>query len=146
MNSRQGDDKLTRLNLKLLNRLYSKGKAAYGSKANLVKASNLPASTVETFLQNKAAHTKYKIFKSNFPRLKVLAFRINEIWSVDLAYVDKLSKHNKGTKYLLVAVDVLSRYLRVQPLKNKGAEECATAFAKMIRKKQPEKAWTDKGT
>ena len=142
----QGDDKLTRLNLKLLNRLYSKGKAAYGSKANLVKASNLPASTVETFLQNKPAHTKYKVFKSNFPRLKVLAFRINEIWSVDLAYVDKLSKHNKGTKYLLVAVDVLSRYLRVEPLKNKGAEECATAFAKMIRKKQPEKVWTDKGT
>ena len=46
----------------------------------------------------------------------------------------------------MVAVDVLSRYLRVQPLKNKGAEECATAFAKMIRKKQPEKVWTDKGT
>merc|ERR1711894_582931 len=97
----QGDDKLTRSNLKLLNRLYSKGKAAYGSKANLVKASKLPASTVEAFLQNKPAHTKYKVFKSNFPRLKVLAFRINEIWSVDLVYVDKLSKHNNGTKYLL---------------------------------------------
>ena len=46
----------------------------------------------------------------------------------------------------MVAVDVLSRYLRVEPLKNKGAEECATAFAKMIRKKQPEKVWSDKGT
>ena len=48
---------MKRLNLKLLNKLYSKGKAAYGSKANLVKASNLPASTVETILQNKPAHT-----------------------------------------------------------------------------------------
>ena len=65
---------------------------------------------------------------------------------MDLAYMDKLSKHNKGIKYLLVAVDVLSRYLRVEPLKTKDAKECAASFCKMIRKKQPEKVWTDKGT
>ena len=35
---------------------------------------------------------------------------------MDVAYMDKLAKHNNGVKYLLVAVDVLSRYLRVQPL------------------------------
>ena len=143
---RQKSGSLAPNEVRLLNRLYSRGKAAYGSITNLQKASNLPRWKVELFLKSKNAHTKYHLFKLNFPRLKVIAFRINEIWSVDLAYVDKLSKHNKGTKYLLVAVDVLSRYLRVEPLKNKGAEECATAFAKMIRKKQPEKVWTDKGT
>ena len=97
-------------------------------------------------MQFKQAHTKYSLFKSKFPRLKVIAFRINEIWSLDLAFVDKLSKYNKGIKYLLVAVDVLSRYLRVEPLKTKEAKDCATAFAKMIRTKKPEKVWTDKGT
>ena len=36
---------------------------------------------------------------------------------MDVAYMDKIANHNNGVKYLLVAVDVLSRYLRVQPLK-----------------------------
>ena len=36
---------------------------------------------------------------------------------MDVAYMDKIAKHNNGVKYLLVAVDVFSRYLRVQPLK-----------------------------
>ena len=38
---------------------------------------------------------------------------------LDLAYVDKLAKNNRGVKYLLVPVDLLSRYLRVEPLMTK---------------------------
>ena len=48
-------------------------------------------------------------------KLKVIAYDVNEIWSLDLAHVDKLAKENKDVKYLLVAVDCLSRYLRVKP-------------------------------
>ena len=143
---RQKNGSLAPNEVRLLNRLYSRGKAAYGSITNLQKASNLPRWKVELFLKSKNAHTKYHLFKLNFPRLKVIAFRINEIWSVDLAYVDKLAKYNNGVNYLLVAVDVLSRYLRVEPMKTKEAKDCAAAFAKMIKKKKPEKVWTDKGT
>ena len=31
--------------------------------------------------------------------------------------MDKVAQHNNGVKYLLLAEDVLSRYLRVQPMK-----------------------------
>ena len=71
---------------------------------------------------------------------------INEIWSLDLAYVDKLAKHNRGVRYLLVAVDCLSRYSRVEPLKTKYAKETTEAFKKMIKTKQPKKVWVDQGT
>ena len=71
---------------------------------------------------------------------------INEIWSLDLAYVDKLAKYNRGVRYLLVAVDCLYRYLRVEPLKTKYAKETTEAFKKMIKTKQPKKVWVDKGT
>ena len=63
-----------------------------------------------------------------FPRLKVIAHRINKIWSVDVAYMDKLAQHNNGIKYLLVAVNVLSRYLRVQPMKALYAKDGVKAF------------------
>jgi len=132
---------------KKLSKLYTTGIAAYGSVQRLQQQSGLSRSKVLSFLHSKATYTKYRGVRKKFPRLKVIAFRINEIWSLDLAYVDKLSKYNKDVKYLLIAVDVLSRYVRVQPLKNKYALTTATAFAKMInRKVKPEKVWTDKGT
>ena len=70
---------------------------------------------------------------------------MNEIWSLDSAHVDKLAKYNRNIKYLLVAVDCLSRYLRVETLKTKYAMETAEAFQKMIKNKQPEKVWVDDG-
>ena len=76
----------------------------------------------------------------------VIAYEINEIWSIDVAYVDKLAKYNNGVKYLLVAVDVLLRFLRVVPRRSKSAPDAAKAFEKMIEKVQPQNVWSDKGT
>ena len=44
--------------------------------------------------------------------------------------MDKVARHNNGVKYLLVAVDVLSRYLRVQPMKALYANDTVEAFKK----------------
>ena len=60
--------------------------------------------------------------------------------------MDEVAQHNNGIKYLLVAVDVLSRYLRVQAMKALYPKNAVEAFKKMIKKKQPEKIWTDKGS
>ena len=65
---------------------------------------------------------------------------INEIWSFDLAYVDKLATYNRGVRYLLVAVDCLSRYLRVEPLKTKYAKETTEAFKKNDQNKTTKKS------
>ena len=125
---------------------YTKGSAAYGSIKNLQKSTKLKPSEVKLFLEGKKAHTKHKKYRKTFPTLKVIAYDINEIWSLDLAYVDKLAKENKDVKYLLVTVDCLSRYLRVEPFKSKHATTTADAFKKMIKSKRPKKVWVDAGT
>ena len=101
---------------------------------------------VNSYLDTKPSFTKYRSYRMQFPRLKVIVKDINEIWSLDLAYVDNHAKYNRDVKYLLVAVDCLSRYLRVEPMKTKYATEAAIAFKKMIKHKQPEKVWVDDGT
>ena len=101
---------------------------------------------MEIFLQTKNTYTKNRQFRKNFPRLKVIAHRINEIWSVEVGYVDKLAKHNNEDKYLLAVVDVLSRYLRVQPVKALYSKDAVEAFNKMTKNKKPEMLWTDKGS
>ncbi len=129
----------------LLKKLYRQGGAAFGSSQSLQKISKQSKQNVEKFLQSTNADTKYGTYPFKFPRLKVIAYNINEIWSMDLALVDKLAKYNRGIKHLMIAVDVLSRYVRVEPLKSKEAKETGLAVKKIFRKKQPEKIWTDKG-
>ena len=82
------------------------------------------------YLETKPSFTKYRSRRLRFPRLKVIVNDLNEIWFVDLAFVDKLAKYTRGVKYLLVVIDCLSRYLSAEPLKTKYATETAEAFKK----------------
>ena len=43
----------------------------------------------------------------------------DNIWGVDLADMQLLSKYNKGIRYLLCAIDLFSKYAFVVPLKIK---------------------------
>ena len=122
------------------------GPASYGSIKRLQTQSKLPIGKLQSHLETKPSFTKYRSIRLKFPRLKVFVKDINEVWSLDLAQVDKLAKFNRNIKYLLVAVDCFSRYLRVELLKTKYATEAAEAFKKMIKKKQPEKLWVVDGT
>ena len=101
---------------------------------------------MKQFLATKNAHTKNKRFRKSFTRLKVIAYDLDEIWSLYLAHVDKLKKQNTGIKYVLIAVDSLSRYLRVEPLKSKHATTTAKAFKQMIKHERPKKVWVDTET
>ena len=130
-----------------LNRLCSRGRAAYGFIQNLSKASGLSKKKVEQFLQTKTSYTKFGPPIRCFRRLQAFSKYISEIWCMDLAFVDKLASQNNGVKYLLVAVDIFSRFVRVQTMKTKYAKDTLQAFRKMIlRKNTPEKLWVDKET
>ena len=115
---------------KKLDQLYFKGPASYGSVKSLQAQSKLPLGKVQSYLETKPSFTRYRSIRLKFPRLKVFVKDINENWSLDLAHGDKLSKHDRNVKYLLVAVDCVSRYLRVQPMKTKYATEAAEVFKK----------------
>jgi hypothetical protein len=68
---------------------------------------------------------------------------------MDLAYVDKLAHHNDGATYLIIGVDVLSRFLRVEALVDKKASTAKKALASMIKDNKsqaPGKISVDQGT
>ena len=71
------------------------------------------------------------------------AFRDN-IWGVNLADMQSLSKYNKGNKYLLCAIDLFSKYVWVVPLKDKKGVSIVNAFQKIILEgRKPNKIWVD---
>ena len=92
--------------VKKLDQLYFKGPASYGSIKRLQTQSKLPIGKVLSYLETKTSFTKYRSIRLKFPRLKVFVKDINEIWSLDLAHVDKLAKYNRNIKYLLVRLIV----------------------------------------
>ena len=118
-----------------LQRLYTQGGAAYGSVRNLVKTSNLPVSKVRQLLHSKSSYTKFTLATRKFKRLKAFARFKNEIWCMDLAYVDKLANDNNGVKYLLVRQDLFDRTVDAKGMKTKDSEETVRGFLTMITKK-----------
>lgn len=125
-----------------------KSPAAFGSVRSLMKASGLNRKKVVAYLESSSTYTKFKQANRKFQRLRVSSLGINHIWSMDVAFMEKLAKENNGVKYLLVAIDTLSRFVRVQPMMNKSAEEAKQAFQKMIDVPTltfPIKLWVDQG-
>ena len=63
------------------------------------------------------------------------SFRDN-IWGIDLADMQSLSKYNKANKYLLCAVHFFSKYAWVIPIKDKKGNTIVNAFQKIISKEK----------
>ena len=57
----------------------------------------------------------------------------NNIWGVDLADMQSLSRKNEGIKYLLCAIDLFSKYAFVVPLKDKKGISITNAFNEVIK-------------
>ena len=86
------------------------------------------------------------IIKKLNKRKVYLKFKDN-IWGVDLADTQSLSKKNKGIKYLLCAIDLFSKDAFVVPLKDKIGISIVNAFNKIIKpsNRKPNKIWVDQG-
>ena len=130
-----------------LQMLYTQGGAAYESVRSLVKASNLSVSKVIQFSHSKPSYTKFTLATRKFKRIKAFAGFKNEIWCMDLAYVDELAEDNNALKYLLVRQDLFDRTVDAKGMKTKDSKETVHAFLTMIAKKNRlRKNWVDKGT
>ena len=82
-----------------------------------------------------------------FNRRKLYSSFRDNIWGVDLADIQLLSKYNKGIKYLLCEIDLFSKYAQAVPLKGKRGISVVNAFQKIISKtRKPNKIWVDEGS
>ena len=69
---------------------------------------------------------------------------IDERWAADLVDMQSFSKFNNGIKYLLMVIDVFSKYGWIVPLKSKTGVEVANAQSKIFIERRCRKMWVDK--
>ena len=90
------------------------------------------------------ANEFHKPIIKKFKQRKVYSSFRGNVWGVDLADMQSLSKYNKGNKYLLCAIDLFSKYERIISIKVKKE---VNAIQKIISKgRKPKKIWVDQGS
>ena len=125
---------------------YQRGLASkFFNKRTKGSGINLQANSLNNELLAEELHNP--IIK-NFKRRKVYSSFKDNIWGVDLADMQLISKYNKGIRYLLCVIDLFSRYVWVISLKNKKGESIVEGFKKMLddSNRKPNKIWVDHGS
>lgn len=103
---------------------------------------------VEDFLAEQTAYTRHRQSRRKFKRNVTQTAGLDVDWQADLADMRHLKHYNNGYTFILICVDVLSRYAFAVPLKRKTPELVAKAFAHIIKTtgRQPWVLTTDSGT
>lgn len=102
---------------------------------------------IDDFLSKQDVYTLHKGVRHRFKRRKIISRHINYIFAADLIDVKKIKKENFGRKYILIMIDVFSRYAYASTMKNKTGPETLQAIKKIFSKlkKPPMKIFADKG-
>jgi len=119
--------------------------AGYASIAKLATAVKTSRKKALDYLQRQNTYTIHKPTRKKFPRRRILAYHVNELWQADLSDMQALSRHNKGYKYILVVTDVLSKKVWYHPLKSKRPAEVVVGFKKLFEEARPKLLFTDLG-
>ena len=100
---------------------------------------------IKKWLQNQDDYSLQRPIRRQFKRARVVVSSFDEQLDVDLLDMQSLAKYNDNVKYLLVTIDVFSRYVRVRPLKNKTAKAVEKSLADILSNVNVKKIRTDGG-
>ena len=61
-------------------------------------------------ISEELANELHKPVRKNFPKRRVISNHVDDIWAADLVDMQYYSRSNKGYKYILMIIDVFSKY------------------------------------
>jgi hypothetical protein len=122
-----------------VNRLWTEAKKKIGK--------NVEKKDVQHFLEGHRTYTLMRPKRVRFKRSKTVAAGYFTDVQIDLADFQGIQRHNRGHRYLLVAIDVLSKFIMAAPVRSKKAEDVVEAFRKLIKSMPmvPMRVFSDKG-
>ncbi|KAL3068649.1 hypothetical protein niasHT_038302 [Heterodera trifolii] len=111
------------------------------------KHPKLKRAEFEDFLQRNTTYTLFKPKMEKFRRLRTVPTGFMTDVQADLADFQALSRKNSGYRYLLLAVDVLSRRMFGSPVKSKRPVDMKRAFVELFEQmpRMPDTLYTDRG-
>ncbi len=101
--------------------------------------------TIKKWLSGEDTYTFHRFIRKPFKRRHIIVDGIDSQWDMDVMDMQPNSKDNDGVKYILLAIDIFSRFVFLQPLHSRKAIDILTAMKVMYKKRKPEFLRTDKG-
>ncbi|CAD6203744.1 GSCOCG00012665001-RA-CDS, partial [Cotesia congregata] len=103
---------------------------SYSGARNLVEKfkKNIPEEKINDWLATQDAYTRHRPTRRKFPRLHYNVNNIDDVWEADLVEIKSLKTYNDGVSFILVVIDVLSKYVWVEPLLDKSAKSVLQGF------------------
>ena len=101
---------------------------------------------LEEFLKTQETYGVHRKAINRFPRPRVITSGVGIQAEADLADMSTLAPFNDQFKFVLVHIDIFSKYVRTVPLKSKTAQEVTSAFKKIFADGgKTQKIRTDRG-
>ena len=91
------------------------------------------------------AYTMHKPARLRFQRRRTYAKGIDDLFQIDLIDLSPLATYNSGYRYLLMCIDVFSKYAWSRPLKTKTGREVADAMETILEERKCALLQGDKG-
>ena len=90
----------------------------------------------------------HKPARKHFVRRHTILRGFADLWQMDLAEMQPYAKLNKGYRYILVVIDCYSKFVWVEPLKDKTGSTVARAMEKILTRAAyiPKNLQSDQGT
>ena len=111
-----------------------------------LKSKGITKKQITEFLKKQEVqqvHKNVKPIKKFFP---IYAEHKNEIWQTDLLDLSNLSRYNQGYRYILIFIDVHSRFVYAIPLKNKISSTVNKEIKDVLLNEKPELIQADRGS
>ena len=101
---------------------------------------------IKQWLQDQEAYSLTRRARRTFPRARVIVNGIDSMWDMDLMDMVSLASQNDNYKYVLVAIDIFSRFVHCQPIQTKKGEDVVLALQHILAgPRKPETVRTDRG-
>ena len=113
--------------------------ASYSGARNLLRVNSrgkaLRKSECErilNWLDAQDAYFLHRPVKRRFPRLRYTVSFIDDAWEMDLLQLTGLKSFSDNFSYLMIVIDVLSKYLWIEPMLDKTMTTAFTAFENIL--------------
>ena len=110
--------------------------AAYSAIDKLAHATRKPRKETIQWLEHQDAYNRHKLARKRFPRRFYNVRNRDDIWEIDLADMQSIKTYNDGFSFLLVVIDVLSKFAWVELLPDKSGNSAALGFERVLEKSE----------
>jgi len=124
--------------------------SAYSGFTNLkkeCKKDGVTSAEIMDYLGDKKSYTLHQPVIRRHKKDVVMAYNIDDSWHLDLADMSAFSDQNDNIKFILVAVDVLSKFAFVSKLPNKTTSVVKNGLNEIFvsSSRKPNSIYCDKG-